>query len=469
MVFSSLFFLLIFMPVVFIIYYILPKRNLRNIWLFITSLIFYSWGEPIYIFLMLFSTINDFIFSNLVFNAKENKKYLKAKIFFVISLVINILLLMFFKYSNFLISNLNVLFDLNIKSLNLILPIGISFYTFQTMSYSIDVYRGKVKAQRNFISLATYVTMFPQLIAGPIVRYITIENELTNRKESLSMFSGGLRRFIVGLSKKVLIANQMGLIVDSIYQNSANGNATYLLWLAAIAYTFQIYFDFSGYSDMAIGLGKMFGFNFLENFNYPYISDSITDFWRRWHISLSSWFKDYVYIPLGGNRKFFIRNLLIVWFLTGLWHGASWNFIFWGLYYGILLLVEKLVLSKIKKNIPKILKHFYTLFFIVIGWVIFRIENLSELKLIIADMFKYKPILFKDFILLYQDIFSAIPWLIVAVIASIPIKNIAVRKVNDKNRKIVLFIRDILIIILFLLSIICLVGEQFNPFIYFRF
>ena len=230
MVFSSLFFLLIFMPVVFIIYYILPKRNLRNIWLFITSLIFYSWGEPIYIFLMLFSTINDFIFSNLVFNAKENKKYLKAKIFFVISLVINILLLMFFKYSNFLISNLNVLFDLNIKSLNLILPIGISFYTFQTMSYSIDVYRGKVKAQRNFISLATYVTMFPQLIAGPIVRYITIENELTNRKESLSMFSGGLRRFIVGLSKKVLIANQMGLIVDSIYQNSANGNATYLLW-----------------------------------------------------------------------------------------------------------------------------------------------------------------------------------------------------------------------------------------------
>ena len=329
MVFSSLTFLLLFLPITLFFYFIIPKTktNLRNIVLLIVSLIFYAWGEPIYILLMMFSIIINY-FLGLILD-KSNKR----KLWLIISIFFNIGLLFFFKYTDFFLSNLNNLFNIEIPLLNLTLPIGISFYTFQILSYVIDVYRKEVQVQKNILKLATYITLFPQLIAGPIVRYITICDELNKRDESIKNFASGLRRFILGLGKKVIIANNVAILADAVFNNSPNGVGSLIIWLGAIAYTIQIYFDFSGYSDMAIGLGKMFGFNFLENFNYPYIAKSITDFWRRWHISLSSFFRDYLYIPLGGNRcskiKWF-RNIFIVWFLTGLWHGASWNYIVWG-------------------------------------------------------------------------------------------------------------------------------------------
>ena len=369
MVFSNLLFMYVFFPFTLIIYYFSP-RKMRNFVILLVSLLFYSWGEPIYINLMLASILIGYIGTIFIDKYKEDKE--KSRCILVTTIVIILSTLIFFKYYGFLIDNINLIFGLNLKIRTLPLPLGISFYTFKLISYVVDVYTRKVKVQKNFINFATYVSMFPQLLSGPIVQYSTIENQLTNRKESIQKFSDGVEKFISGLGKKVIIANNIGLIWDQVIGNSISEISILTAWIGIISFTFQIYFDFSGYSDMAIGLGKMFGFDFYENFNYPYISKSITDFWRRWHISLGTWFKDYIYIPLGGNRTGKakqIRNIFIVWLITGLWHGASWNYIIWGLYFGIILFIEKSGFLKILKKLPGLIRNIYTMFLVIIGWV----------------------------------------------------------------------------------------------------
>ncbi len=469
MVFSSLTFLFIFFPITLIVYFLTSSRKLRNIVLFISSLIFYAWGEPIYVVLMVFTTLNNYYFSLFIQKAKDNDRTKISKIYLVLSLIISLGILGYFKYYDFLIVNLNNLLNINLDIHNLPLPIGISFYTFQSISYTIDVYRGKLKAQNKFIVLGTYVTLFPQLIAGPIVRYSTIEEELENRTETVDMVAQGLRRFILGLGKKVIIANQMGFIADNIFNNSNTSAGTIMIWIALLAYTFQIYYDFSGYSDMAIGIGKMIGFNFLENFNYPYISKSITEFWRRWHISLSSWFRDYVYIPLGGNRHHAIRNILIVWLLTGLWHGANWNYIVWGVYYGLLLLIEKYILKEVLLRIPGIIKYLYTMIFVVIGWALFRIEDLSQLFQILQTMFVYESISLRTVMIEYQDIFYALPYFSLAIIGSTPLVKNSMEYFEKTKRKFNHIIIDLYHISILFIVVIFLVGDTFNPFIYFKF
>lgn len=469
MLFSSLTFLLLFLPLVLLLYYIMPNRTLKNLLLFGASILFYAWGEPIYVVLILISTLNDYIFAKKVQKERDEGNNRRAKIYFIISLIINVGILSFFKYYGFIVSNVNSLLGLSISSHELPLPIGISFYTFQTMSYSIDVYRGNVSAQKKFLPLATYVALFPQLIAGPIVRYITIEDELENRNESVELVANGTRRFIIGLGKKVIIANQMGLIADTIFNNYNQNSGTILTWFALICYTFQIYYDFSGYSDMAIGLGRIFGFHFLENFNYPYIAKSITDFWRRWHISLSTWFRDYVYIPLGGNKSHAIRNLFIVWFLTGLWHGASWNYIFWGLYYGLLLAIEKYFIKDSLKKLPNFLQHFYTLFLVVLGWALFRIEDLGQLTQVFKNLFVYKELSVNMFMLTYSNILHAIPFTILAILGSGPIFKVFRTKIHAEKGSLITITRDFCIVGVLIICIVFLVGETFNPFIYFKF
>ena len=461
MVFSSLTFLLIFLPVLSIIYFLVKNNKAKNYILLLFSLIFYAWGEPIYIIIMLLSILVTYI-AGIVINKSKNKK---------IALIISILLLLssllFFKYYNFLIDNINSIFNINIVKSKLSLPIGISFYTFQAISYLIDVYRNKTKVQNNIFYLALYISLFPQLIAGPIVRYETIENEIRERKHTLDNVVNGIKRFIIGLSKKVIIANNMALIVDTIF-DSGSIPGTFIIYIAAICYTLQIYYDFSGYSDMAIGLGKMFGFSFLENFNYPYIAKSITDFWRRWHISLSSWFRDYVYIPLGGSRVKtikIIRNILIVWLLTGFWHGASWNFIIWGLYYGILLLIEKFVLKNILEKIPNILKHLTTLFLVIIGWVIFRITDINTLLETLKYMFIFKGENLQQFILNNSNLIFNFYLIIPAIILCIPFKKIKF----DKDKFIPNLLINLFYIGLLLFNISILTSNTYNPFIYFRF
>ena len=389
MVFSSLTFLCIFLPIVVILYGIFPVKW-RNFLLLAASLVFYAWGEPRYILIMLFSTVFDYINGRLIeYYDKQQKQKAKKRVVMV-SIVGNLGILAFFKYTDMLIVSWNQITASNLSLLKIALPIGISFYTFQTMSYTIDVYRGLVKAQRNLISFGMYVCMFPQLIAGPIVRYQTIADQIDERKENNAVWVAGMQRFILGLAKKVILANQIGRLWEEISTTQMAQLSTAGAWLGAIAYTFQIYFDFSGYSDMAIGLGKMFGFTFPENFKHPYESKSITEFWRRWHITLSTWFREYVYIPLGGNRKGLKRqivNLLIVWFLTGLWHGASWNFVLWGLYYFVLLVIEKVFLLAKMQRWPRVLQHFYALFFIVTGWVVFAIEDFHKMGQYLLVMF----------------------------------------------------------------------------------
>lgn len=467
MLFSSQVFLYFFLPITLIVYYLSPKR-FRNFILLIASLIFYAWGEPVYILIMLFSTIFNYVTGLLIdkFQKKNQHKY--AKIVLIVSVVGNLAILGFFKYSDFLISNINSLFNLNISLLAIALPIGISFYTFQTMSYTIDVYKQNVKAQKNFISFATYVTLFPQLIAGPIVKYRDVSESLENRKENITDFSEGIKCFIIGLFKKVMIANNVGFIWESIHSLPYSEISLSLAWFGAICYSLQIYYDFSGYSDMAIGLGKMFGFHFLENFNYPYIAKSITDFWRRWHISLSSWFKEYVYIPLGGSRKTIARtviNLLIVWFLTGLWHGASWNFVVWGLYFGVLLIIEKFVLKKVLDKMPSYIGHLYTLFFVIISWVIFACPTLEDGLNYISIMFNFNnEIISTESIYLISTHFVLF---IIAIIGCTPI----FKKIKEKlkNNKIFMIIEIIICLVLFFISLSFLVGSTYNPFLYFRF
>ena len=464
MVFSSLLFLFMYLPIVLILYYICPRRW-RNLLLFVVNLIFYGWGEPVYVTLMIFSTIVDYTCGYFINKYRETNKK-KAKIFLIASVCINLSLLGFFKYAGFLADTLSYLPFLNIPSLKIPLPIGISFYTFQTMSYSIDVYRGDAPVQRNIITFGTYVSLFPQLIAGPIVRYKDIAYQLDHRRETLDQFTKGVCIFCVGLAKKVLIANQMGALWDNI---RATGEMGWLgSWVGIIAYTFQIYFDFSGYSDMACGLGNMFGFEFLKNFNYPYISKSITEFWRRWHISLGTWFREYVYIPLGGNRKGVPRqilNLLIVWFLTGFWHGADFNFIFWGLYFGALLVLEKFILKKWLDKAPAIVQHIYALFFIILGWVLFYFSDLSEMGEFFSSMFSFGgSVITADAGALAL---SYLPMLLVAAFASTPIMTNLYRKIE--NVKAAPLLKTAFCIAVLGISTALLVSQSYNPFLYFRF
>lgn len=478
MVFSSFVFLLVFLPLVLLLYYICPGR-VRNLLLLIASLIFYAWGEPVYVLIMVFSIFFDYVNGRLIERFKNRNSPWKAKAALVIDLCGNLAILGFFKYADFFIGNLNTITGAGISLLHIALPIGISFYTFQTMSYTIDVYRGVVPAQHNILTFATYVTLFPQLIAGPIVQYKTVEKELTERKVTLRDFSEGAFRFSVGLAKKVLLANQIGSLWDTISRLNQMSVAT--AWLGAVAYTFQIYFDFSGYSDMAIGLGRMFGFHFLENFNFPYMSKTITEFWRRWHISLSSWFREYVYIPLGGNRKGLARqliNIMIVWMLTGLWHGANWNFVLWGIYYGVLLMIEKLFLLKWLEKLPDWVGHIYTLFLVVIGWTIFAQTNLQQLGAYLKTMFGIGQAVFVDSDFLYFASTNAV-LLAALVICSIDFCAFRNRRLPEKERSTVYeavekskgwtIVKPVIMLVLLVVSFAFLVGDSYNPFLYFRF
>ena len=470
MVFSSFTFLFCFFPLIIGIYFLSKNRVYRNLVLLIVSLIFYACGEPIYVLLMILSTMNDFYHAEWVGRCLQRKDNTGAKKALISSVIINLVVLFFFKYCDFMIENINFIFHLNLQPFNLPLPIGISFYTFQSMSYTIDVYRGRVKVQESFLRLATYVALFPQLIAGPIVRYSTIEKELSSRQETLENVSNGLRRFIVGLMKKVLISNKLGLLATQIQVLHQNELSLIISWIGIIAYALHIYYDFSGYSDMAIGLGKMFGFHFLENFNYPYISKSMTEFWRRWHISLGSWFRDYVYIPLGGNRGTVlkhIRNILIVWFLTGFWHGASWNFILWGLYFGVILIIEKYVLLKWLERLPSLIQHIYAIVLFLIGWVIFSFTNLVQLGAYLKSMFDFK-VLMKWDIFLMLDIQYYWPYLVVGLVGATPLIAKLARKFL-KQGEVTKLIGDLGLGMLFVLCVMSLLDSTFNPFIYFRF
>lgn len=459
MVFSSLLFLYVFLPIALFLYYISPKK-IKNFTLFILSLIFYAWGEPIYVGIMLFSSVFDYFNGRLLNKFKDEWK---RKAVLILSVIVNIGLLFFFKYYNFVIDNLNYLFNLNISANNLSLPLGISFYTFQTLSYTIDVYRGEVEASNSFFDYSAYVAMFPQLVAGPIVRYIDIFNQLKNRDFSDNSIAYGIKRFVYGLAKKVLIANKLGELYKIILAKEIASLPSSMAWLGIIAFTLQIYFDFSGYSDMAIGLGRMLGFDFLENFNFPYISKSITEFWRRWHMSLSLWFRNYVYIPLGGNRVKLPRqilNLFITWFLTGFWHGADFNFILWGLYYFILLVLEKFVYAKALEKAPNFIKHIYAILFIIIGWVIFEFK-VTEIGPFIKAMFNFKNFssLEAHFYLKEYGFY-----LIVGALLSIGVcKNLI-----DKDRK-TSYLEIAFLFILLILVTMSLISESYNPFLYFRF
>ena len=415
MVFSSIAFLFYFLPITLALYYVLPKRC-RNFVLLIASLVFYAYGEPTYVLIMILSITFSYIYGLLIDKFRKH-----SKIFLALSVCTSIGLLIYFKYTNFIIENINLWILNKVDFINVVLPIGISFYTFQMLTYTVDLYKGNVKVQKNIFKLGLYITLFPQLIAGPIVRYQTIEEQLESRSHSFDKFALGVRRFVIGLGKKVLIANLLGELVQVFL--SSNDKSVLFYWIYGISVTLQIYFDFSGYSDMAIGLGKMFGFDFLENFNYPYIAKSVTDFWRRWHISLSSFFRDYVYIPLGGNRvskiKWF-RNILIVWMLTGIWHGAAWNFIIWGLYFGLILVLEKVFFGKYLEKIPSVFSRIYVLLTVIISFIIFSGESSKQIFENLGGLIGYKdiPLVSQESIYYFKSYFVI---LIIGIIGSTPI------------------------------------------------
>lgn len=472
MVFSSILFMFIYLPVVLFLYYISPVRW-RNPILFVANLVFYGWGEPVFIVLMLFSITINYI-NGLLIGRWRLTQQKKAKTVLIINVVINLALLGFFKYYDLIAETLSLLPFIDIKPLGIALPIGISFYTFQTMSYPIDVYRGDTDVQRNYISFGTFVALFPQLIAGPIVRYKDVADQLDFRASSIDQFSSGVERFMVGVAKKVLIANSLGKLWDY-YAAIPDGGLTVLgSWLGIIAFTLQIYFDFSGYSDMAIGLGRMIGFEFKENFNYPYISRSVTEFWRRWHISLSTWFRDYVYIPLGGNRCSRARNvwnLFVVWFLTGMWHGASWNFIAWGLWFFVLLVGEKLLWGKALERLPSLVRHAYAMVLVVFSWVLFRAETLTAAAAYFAAMFGSSGVWCGSRVVYYSLEFW--PELLCCCIAALPVKQwleTALQKRDAAPARAVLTWGPKLAAMALLACSYCkLVTGSFNPFIYFRF
>lgn len=464
MVFSSLVFMFAYLPITLLAYYLVPRQG-RNIFLFIVNLIFYGWGEPRLVLLMVFNIFFNYIGGWLVDKYRADAK--KKKLFLILTCVLDIGILAVFKYTGMITETLNMLPFLNIPELQISLPIGISFYTFQTMSYVIDVYRDDAPVSKNFINFGTYVALFPQLIAGPIVRYRDVAEQLVNRRETLEMFTRGVKLFMVGLAKKVIIANTMGTLTTNIFATT-DENGVVGTWVGMIAYTFQIYFDFSGYSDMACGLGNMLGFEFLKNFNYPYIAKSITDFWRRWHISLSTWFKEYVYIPLGGNRKGVKRqilNLLIVWGLTGLWHGAAYNFVLWGLYYGFLLILEKFVLKKFLDRLPSFVQHIYTLFIIIIGWGLFYFTDVGQLGEFMVDLFNFGNGICGD--QAFNLIMSNMPMLIIAAVASTPLATMLYTRFE--HRRFMWIPETLYCMGVLAVSTASLVNQSYNPFLYFRF
>ncbi len=469
MLFSSMTFIFIFLPLLFISYFSV-KKELRNTVLLIASIIFYAWGEPRYLAIMLLTIVINYLGAVLIDN------YRKAdKLFLILTVIADLSFLIYFKYFNFILTNVNNIFSLNISALNVVMPIGISFYTFQAMSYLIDVYRKEVKVQKDIYKLSLYICLFPQLVAGPIVKYHDVEEQINNREIDFESISLGVKRFIIGLSKKVLIANTMGAIADKIFIQSPDTFSHLTAWLGAVAYTFQIYFDFSGYSDMAIGLGLIFGFRFMENFNYPYISKSITEFWRRWHISLSTWFKQYVYISLGGNRNGLFatcRNLGIVFLLTGIWHGASWNFIVWGIWHGFFIILEKIYnIKEFEKQKHKIqtevLMHLYCIFVFVIGWIFFRADNLHYALKYLANMFGILRVCPDDVIFsnwYYLGTFETIAF-VAAILCSVPIfKNMLFVKSEIARIGV-----NVWLLVLFFFSTLFIAVGTYNPFIYFRF
>ena len=457
MLFSSIPFLFYFLPCVLLLYAISPKK-FKNFTLLVCSLVFYAWGEPRLVLLMLITVLGGYILGLLTEKFNKHKK-----LFLTLAVALSLGFLGYFKYVDFFIENINLMTGLSIPLLNVALPIGISFYTFQLLSYNIDVYRGNVPAQRNFVDLATYISLFPQLIAGPIVRYSDVAKQLRNRNHSFDKIALGVRRFVIGLSKKIIIANTLGEICEIF--KSSNDKSVLYFWLYAVAFALHIYFDFSGYSDMAIGLGKLFGFDFAENFDYPYISKSITEFWRRWHISLGTWFRDYVYIPLGGSRVGMARmtiNLLIVWMLTGFWHGAEWNFILWGLYFAVLLIVEKLFLLK-WLNHSKVISRIYVLLLVVISFVIFNAGSINEAFVYIGGMFGIGdyPLVSTEALYYLKD------YLFVLIIAIVGATNFP--KYFVTKFKTLQWLEPIVLIALLAVSTAYLVDGSFNPFLYFRF
>ena len=471
MIFSSLTFLFAFLPLTLAVYFLAPLRW-RNLILLLVSLFFYGWGEPIYITIMFLSILIDYSHGLLVEKYRENDK--KARYFVAQSIIFNLLLLGFFKYWDFFAANLSLIPGISIPQFGIPLPIGISFFTFQTMSYTVDVYRKDAPVQQNIINFGAFVTMFPQLIAGPIVKYKTVAAELNQRSHTFENFALGARRFCVGLAKKVLLANSIGALWDAQLAAQGTGELSVVgAWLGLFAFGFQIYFDFSGYSDMAIGLGRIFGFHYPTNFNYPYISKSVTEFWRRWHMTLGSFFRDYVYIPLGGNRKHQWLNIAVVWFLTGLWHGASWNFVLWGLFFFVFLAIEKAGFSKILKTAPTFLSRAYTLIVVYFGWILFRFSDFKFIPIVLKGLVGLNGNGFIDFetkALLTSNLF----FIVVAIAAVTPItkkaKEFFISKCDtEKKKKAYEIISIALPVIILILSTLSLVGDSYNPFLYFQF
>ena len=473
MVFSSTAFLFAFLPVTLALYFIPvslknKKREIgkKNTVLFVTSLVFYAWGEPVYVILMLISIFFNHSIGIDMYLSKRKNRHKTATLLFLFSLAFNLFILGYFKYSGFVTDNINNIFGTSFTNRQLPLPVGISFYTFQILSYIIDVYKGKVKAQKSFTAFATYITMFPQLIAGPIVQYSDIRTQLGNRKINRELFCEGILIFMRGLGKKVIFANPAGKIYTDILADGISAQSAATAWFGILCYSMQIYFDFSGYSDMAVGLGKMLGFDFVKNFNFPYSAKSITDFWRRWHISLSSWFRDYVYIPLGGNRKGKLRtvlNILIVWSLTGMWHGASWNFIAWGAFYGVLLIIEKFILGSVLDRIPVILRRTVTMIIVMIGWVLFSNTDISDAFTYLSAMVNSSLIF--DEKAMYLITSYGFPVLVMCLSSAGFFENLP--KITNKTAEFTL--RSIFYILSFVISIAFLLSETYNPFLYFRF
>jgi alginate O-acetyltransferase complex protein AlgI len=457
-----------FLPATLLGYYLI-RHELRNVFLLLMSLLFYAAGEPKFVFVMLLSIVANYLLGLLIWYSK-NKTIWFQRVFLILSLFVNLGILFYYKYYDFAIGNINSLFGSEVSLRHIVLPIGISFFTFQGMSYVLDVYLGKSEVQKNPINVALYIALFPQLIAGPIVRYSDINKEIASRRENINDFASGVQRFTVGLAKKVILSNNFALLADYAFNMPSEELEIGLAWLGALAYTFQIYFDFSGYSDMAIGLGRMFGFHFLENFNYPYIAQSVTNFWRRWHISLSSWFRDYVYIPLGGNRTGNVYlHLLTVFFLTGLWHGASWNFVVWGLWHGMFLIVERLARNRnITVSLPSAVKWLYTMLVVVIGWVFFRAENLSAAVSYLQSMFVLNSIAGQMTMYALQDYGVTF---ILGIICMLPIlhKYKVWREKSDLHQRASYILEPLLCGILLLLGIAFTVSSAYNPFIYFNF
>ena len=458
----------VYLPIVLGIYFLVPKI-LRNTVMFIAGLLFYAWGEPIYLWVMVLSTLIDYT-AGLFMHKYDHKPKIRT-LCLLASVVMNVGLLSVFKYSGFFISSINALLGISIPIPNIILPIGISFYTFQSMSYTIDLYLRNIPVQKNPITFATYVTLFPQIVAGPIVRYSDIQNEIDHRTISINLVGEGTAIFIKGLAKKVLLANNIGALWSTIKAQEITSLPAATAWLGILAFTFQIYFDFSGYSDMAVGLGKMLGFNFPDNFNFPYISKSISEFWRRWHITLGSWFKSYVYIPLGGNRKGLPRtlfNLFVTWMLTGFWHGASWNFVLWGLYFGVIIILEKLFLGDLLKKIPAFLQVAYSFILVVFGWVLFEFDKLSNVWLYFGAMFGANNVIFANADTLYY-LLSYILVFAICIFFSIDKSQKLALSIKNKFPKIWEYLSPVVCIVLLLICTAYLVDATYNPFLYFRF